>query len=70
MEIPMKNLIDILDLSTEEIDQLIQTANDIIENPEKLSLVLVEGSKKRVASFFPRHFSLYFSGFSMISFAV
>ena len=37
MEIPMKNLIDILDLSTEEIDQLIQTANDIIENPEKYS---------------------------------
>lgn len=33
----MKNLIDILDLSTEEIDQLIQTANDIIENPEKYS---------------------------------
>lgn len=31
----MKNLIDILDLSTDEIDELIDKANDIIENPEK-----------------------------------
>ena len=31
----MKNLIDILDISTAEIDELIDTANDIIENPEK-----------------------------------
>ena len=31
----MKNLIDILDLTTEEIDALIERANDIIENPEK-----------------------------------
>ena len=31
----MKDLIDILDLSTEEINSLIDTANDIIENPEK-----------------------------------
>lgn len=33
----MKNLIDILDLSTEEINSLIDTANDIIENPGKYS---------------------------------
>ncbi|MBO4896865.1 MAG: aspartate carbamoyltransferase [Clostridia bacterium] len=31
----MKNLIDILDITTEEIDALIDTANDIIENPGK-----------------------------------
>ena len=30
----MKNLIDILDLSVEEIDQMITVANDIIEHPE------------------------------------
>ena len=31
----MRNLIDILDLSTEEIDSLISVANDIIDNPDK-----------------------------------
>ncbi len=31
----MRHLIDILDLSTQEIDELIATANDIIENPVK-----------------------------------
>ena len=31
----MRNLISILDLSTEEISELIETANDIIANPEK-----------------------------------
>ncbi len=31
----MRSLIDILDLSTEEIDSLIDTALDIIDNPEK-----------------------------------
>jgi aspartate carbamoyltransferase catalytic subunit len=31
----IKNLISILDLSTDEIDELIITANDIISNPEK-----------------------------------
>ena len=36
----------------------------------KLSLVLVEGSKKSVASFFLLHFSQYLSGLSIISFAV
>ena len=31
----MRNLIDILDFSTEELDELCATANDIIANPEK-----------------------------------
>lgn len=31
----MRNLIDILDLTTEEIDNLIEIANDIINNPDK-----------------------------------
>ena len=31
----MKSLIDILDLSVEELDELIATAEDIIANPEK-----------------------------------
>ena len=31
----IKNLISILDLSTDEIDELIKTANDIISNPKK-----------------------------------
>ncbi len=31
----MRNLIDILDFSTEEIDRLITVANDIIEDPDK-----------------------------------
>ena len=33
----MRSLIDILDFSIEELDDLIQTAMDIIENPEKYS---------------------------------
>lgn len=33
----MRNLISILDLSVREISELIDTANDIIENPEKYS---------------------------------
>lgn len=33
----MKNLLDIVDLSTEEIDQLIGVASDIAENPNKYS---------------------------------
>ena len=33
----MRNLIDITDLSVEEIDQLIATAEDIIANPAKYS---------------------------------
>ena len=32
----MRSLIDILDLSVEEIDSLIATAKDIIENPENI----------------------------------
>ena len=31
----MRNIIDILDLSVEELDQLIECANDIIDNPQK-----------------------------------
>ena len=31
----MKNLIDILELSTEELDELIALAEDIIARPEK-----------------------------------
>lgn len=31
----MRNLIDILDFSTEELDSLISVANDIIDNPDK-----------------------------------
>jgi aspartate carbamoyltransferase catalytic subunit len=30
----MRNLVNILDLTTEEIDELIKTASDIMENPE------------------------------------
>ncbi len=33
----MRNLIDILDLTTGEIDELVATANDIIANPEKFA---------------------------------
>ena len=33
----MKHLIDIKDLSVEEIDDLIKVANDIIDNKEKYS---------------------------------
>ncbi|MBR7113726.1 MAG: aspartate carbamoyltransferase, partial [Firmicutes bacterium] len=33
----MKSLIDILDLSVEELEQLIATANDIIADPAKYS---------------------------------
>ena len=33
----MRSLIDILELSTEEIDELLRTAEDIIANPEKYS---------------------------------
>lgn len=35
----MRSLIDILDFSTKELEQLIETANDIIENPKKYSEV-------------------------------
>jgi aspartate carbamoyltransferase catalytic subunit len=33
----MRNLIDILDFTTEEIDELVNLGNDIIDNPEKYS---------------------------------
>lgn len=35
----MRSLIDILDFSTKELEQLIETANDIIDNPQKYSEV-------------------------------
>ena len=56
----MKNLIDILDLSTSEIEQLIDTANDIIENPDnyrekcrykKLATLFFEPSTRTRLSF-------------------
>ena len=31
----MRSVIDIVDLTTEELDELIKTAVDIIDNPEK-----------------------------------
>ena len=36
----MKHLIDILDLTTEEIDELIVTANDIAANPENTEQII------------------------------
>ncbi len=56
----MQSLIDILDLSTEEIDSLIETANDIMENPElyrekcrykKLATLFFEPSTRTRLSF-------------------
>ncbi len=56
----MKNLIDILDISTEEIEQLIERANDIIENSEnyrekckhkKLATLFFEPSTRTRLSF-------------------
>lgn len=45
----MRNLIDIVDLSTQEIDSLIETANDIIENPD---LYCDKCSRKKLATLF------------------
>ena len=56
----MKDLIDILDLTTEEIDELIESANDIIKNPEnyrekckykKLATLFFEPSTRTRLSF-------------------
>ncbi len=56
----MKNLIDILDLSTDEIDTLIEKANDIIKNPDnyrekcrykKLATLFFEPSTRTRLSF-------------------
>ena len=33
----MRSVIDIIDLTTEELDELIKTACDIIDNPKKYS---------------------------------
>ena len=45
----MRSLIDIVDLSIEEINDLIDTANDIIENPDKYS---EKCQKKKLATLF------------------
>ncbi len=45
----MRNLIDILDLSTDEINQLISTACDIIENPNKYA---EKCKRKKLATLF------------------
>ena len=48
----MKNLIDILDLSVEELDGLIETACDIIDNPGKYAHAC-EGKKLATLFFEP-----------------
>ena len=48
----MRSLINILDFSTQEIDELINTANDIIENPKKYSEVC-KGKKLATLFFEP-----------------
>lgn len=45
----MRSLIDINDLSTEEINRLIETANDIIENPDKYA---EKCKRKKLATLF------------------
>lgn len=45
----MRSVIDILDLSVEEIDQLIATAYDIIENPDKYA---EKCKRKKIATLF------------------
>lgn len=46
----MRSVIDILDLSVEELEKLISTANDIIENPEKYTHIC--NGKKLATLFF------------------
>ena len=41
----MKNLIDIKDLSVEEINNLIEVAKDIIQNKEKIFIHKCDGKK-------------------------
>ena len=48
----MRHLIDILDLTTEEIDGLIETASDIMDNPSKYAHV-AEGKKLATLFFEP-----------------
>ena len=45
----MRSLIDILDLSVEEIDQLIATASDIVDNPDKYAEAC---KRKKIATLF------------------
>ena len=48
----MRSLIDISDLSKQEINELIKTACDIIENPKKYSKIC-EGKKLATLFFEP-----------------
>ncbi len=48
----MRSIIDILDLTVEELEELISTANDIIENPEKYARIC-EGKKLATLFFEP-----------------
>ena len=45
----MKHLIDIMQLTTEEIDEMIDTANDIIANPDKYA---EKCKRKKLATLF------------------
>ena len=47
----MKHLIDIMQLTTEEIDEMIDTANDIIANPDKYA---EKCKRKKLATLFFR----------------
>ena len=46
----MRSLIDIMELSTDEIEELINTALDIIDKPEKYNEVLPSASSRRCSS--------------------
>ena len=45
----MKHLIDIMQLTTEEIDEMIDVANDIIANPDKYA---EKCKRKKLATLF------------------
>ena len=48
----MRSVLDVLDLSVEEIDSLIETATDIIANPKKYAKIC-EGKKLATMFFEP-----------------
>ena len=48
----MRSVIDILDLTVEELDELLHTANDMIENPAKYSEIC-KGKKLATLFFEP-----------------